>query len=105
MGLVVIHLILKAVDQLWPGLSGQAVIYSDHLGALKEVATLLPHKTSARCLHLDIMKNKMVYCTSMSFVLAYSHVKAHQDTNKEFRNLHCPAQLNVYCDSMAKHEI
>ena len=47
----------------------------------------------------------MVHCTSLSFALAYSHVKAHQDDNEQFKNLPRPAQLNVYCDSMAKHEI
>ena len=47
----------------------------------------------------------MVHCTSLSFALAYSHVKARQDDNEEFKNLPRPAQLNVYCDSMAKREI
>ena len=100
-----IHLILKAADQLWPGLGGRAVIYSDCLGALKKVANLPPHKIPARCRHSDILKNIMVHCTSLSFNLAYSHVKAHQDDNEEFKNLPRPAQLNVHCDSMAKHEI
>ena len=47
----------------------------------------------------------MVHCLSLSFALAYSHVKARQDDNEEFKNLPRPAQLNVYCDSMTKHEI
>ena len=105
MGLMAIHLILKAADQLWPRLSGRAVIYSDCLGALKKVANFPPHKIPARCRHSEILKNRMVHCTSLSFGLAYSHVKAHQDNNDEFKNLSRPAQLNVHCDSMAKHEI
>ena len=44
MGLMAIHLILKAADQLWPRLSGRAVVFSDCLGALKKVANLPPHK-------------------------------------------------------------
>ena len=47
----------------------------------------------------------MVHCTSLSFALAYSHVKAHQDDNEEFKNLTRPAQLNMYCDCMAKGKI
>ena len=104
MGLMAIHLILKAADQLWSGLKRQAVISSDYLGALKKV-NLPPQKLAARCQHSDILKNTMVHCTSLSFALSYSHVKAHQDDNKDFKNLSCPAQLNVHCDSMAKHHI
>ena len=45
----------------------------------------------------------MVHYTSLYFALAYSQVKAHQDDNG-FKNLPRPAQLNVHCDSMTKHE-
>ncbi len=105
MGLMAIHLILKAADQLWPRLSGRAVIFSDCLGALKKVADLPPHKIPVRCRHSDILKNIMVHCTSLSFALAYSHVKAHQDYNEEFKNLPRPAQINIHCDGMAKGKI
>ena len=105
MGLMAIHLILKAADKVWPGLNGRARIYSDCLGALRKVANLPPHKIPRRCLHANILKNVLVHCTSFSFTLAYSHVKAHQDDHEEFGNLPRPAQLNVYCDSMAKHKI
>ena len=86
MGLMAIHLILKAADQLWPGLCGRVVVFSDCLGALNKVANLPPHKIPARCRHSDILKNIMVHCTSLSFALAYSHMKAHQDDNEEFKN-------------------
>ena len=86
MGLMAIHLILKAADQLWPGLCRRAVIFSDCLGALSKVANLPPYKIPARCQHSDILKNTMVHCTRLSFALAYSHVKAHQDNNEEFKN-------------------
>ena len=36
MGLMAVHLILKVADQLWPRLRGQAVIFSDCLGAFKK---------------------------------------------------------------------
>ena len=75
MGLMVIHLILKAADQLWPGLGGRAMIYSDCLGALKKVANLPPHKIPARCRHSDILKNIMVHCTSLAFTLEYARLK------------------------------
>ena len=74
MGLMAIHLILKAADQLWPGLSGRVVVFSDCLGALNKVANLPPHKIPARCRHSDILKNIMVHCTSLSLALAYSRV-------------------------------
>ena len=51
------------------------------------------------------MENILVNCTSLSFTLAYSHVKAHQDDHKEFSNLPRLAQLNVHCDGMAKNVI
>ena len=105
MGLMTINLILKAANQLWPGLSGQPVKYSDCLGALEKVANLPPHKIPARCCHLDILKNKMVHCINLSFGLVYSHVKVHQDNTYYFKNLPCPVQLNVYCDSMARHKV
>ena len=38
MRLMAKHLILKAANQLWPSLSGRAVIFSDCLGALNKVA-------------------------------------------------------------------
>ena len=105
MGLMAIHLILLAVKKVWPSLRGRAVIYSDCLGALGSVANLPPHRIPTKCRHSDILKNILVNCTSLSFTLAYSHVKAHQDYHKEFSNLHRPAQLNVHCDGMAKNVI
>ena len=38
-------------------------------------------------------------------MLAYAHVKAHQDDLDYFNNLPRPAQLNVHCDGMAKSVI
>ena len=81
------------------------MIYLDFLGALGRVANLPPHRIPTKCWHSDILKNILVNCTSMSFTLVYSHVKAHQYDHKEFSNLPRPAQLNVHCDGMAKNVI
>ena len=97
MGLMEIHLIILAAKKVWPSLRGRAVIYSDCLGALERVANLPPHRIPTKCWHLDILKNILVDCTSLSFILAYSHVKAHQDNHKEFSTLPRPAQLNKEC--------
>ena len=94
MGLMAIHLILLAANKVWPSLRGRAVIYSDCLGALERVENLPPHRIPTKCRHSDIMKNILVNWTSLSFTLAYSHVKSHQDDREEFINLPRPAQLN-----------
>ena len=44
MGLMAIHLILLALNKVWPELRGRTVIYSDCLGALSRVANLPPHR-------------------------------------------------------------
>ena len=105
LGLMAIHLILLASNKVCPSLRGCAVIYSDCLGALGRVANLPPHRIPTKCRHSDILENVLVNCTSLSFTLAYSHVKAHHDDHKEFSNLPRPAQLNVHCDGMAKNVI
>ena len=105
MGLMAIHLILLAVNKVWPSLRGSVVIYSDFLGALGRLANLPPHRIPTKCRHSDILKNILVKCTSLSFTLAYSHVKAHQYYHEEFSTLPRPAQFNVHCDGMAKNVI
>ena len=87
MGLMAIHLILLAAIKVWPSIRRRAVIYSDCLGALGRVANLPPHRIPTKCRHSDILKNIMVNCTSLSFTLAYSHVRSHQDDHEEFITL------------------
>ena len=105
LGLMAIYLILLAANKVWVELGGHVVILSDCLGALAQVVTLPPHRIPTQCRHSDILKNILINCTSLSFTLKYAHVKAHQDTEEEYRNLARPAQLNVHCDGMAKREI
>ena len=52
-----------------------------------------------------MLKNILVNCTSLSFTVAYAHVKARQDDTEVFSALPRPAQLNVHCDGMAKNII
>ena len=82
MGLMAIHLILLAAKKVWLSLRGRAVIYSYCMGALGRVANLPPYCIPTKCRHSDILKNILVNCTSLSFTLAYSHVKAHQDDHE-----------------------
>ena len=103
MGLLAIHIILKAVNAIWPELDGRVIIYSDYLGALGRVADLPPHKIPSRCSHSDILKIILVNCTALSFTLQYAHAKPHQDDKKDFTSLTRAAQLNVHCDGMAKN--
>ena len=105
MGLMAIHLILLAANKFWLSLRGRAMIYSDCLGALGRVANLPPHRIPTKCRHSDILMNILVSCTSLSFTLAYSHVKSHQDDHEEFSTLPSTAQLNVHCDGIAKNVI
>ena len=70
MGLMAIHLILLTANKVWPRLRGRAVIYSDFLGALGRVANIPPHRIPTKCRHLDILKNILVNCKSLSFMLA-----------------------------------
>ena len=102
MGLMAIHLILLAANEVWPDLRGSATVYSDCLGALGRIANLPPHRIPSQCRHSDILKNVLVNCSSLTFGLKYKHVKAHQDDHKEYDVLGRPAQLNCLCDGMAK---
>ena len=89
--------------QSMASLRGRAVIYSDCLGALGRVANLPPHRIPTKCRHSDILKNILVNCTSLSFTLAYSHVKAHQDDTKN--SVIYPGRRNLMYTVMAWQRI
>ena len=59
----------------------------------------------SQCRHSDVLKNVLVNCKSLTFVLKYKHVKAHQDDHNEYDILKRPSQLNCLCDGMAKSVI
>jgi hypothetical protein len=105
LGLMVIHLILKAVNNLSPNLTGSVQILSDCLGALNKVKDLPPYRIPTQCSHSDILKNIMANCSKLLFSLTFSHVKAHQDDKQDYGGLSWDAQLNCQMDYLAKTAI
>jgi hypothetical protein len=105
MGLMAVHLILLAVNKVYPYLEGSVQIFSDCLGALDRVEHLPPHRIPSSCRHSDILKTIMLNCTNLTFSRRFSHVKAHQDDWLDWAKLSRPAQLNCACDIEAKARI
>ena len=105
LGLMAIHLILKAVNVVSPNLRGSVYILSDCLGALKKIEDLPPYRIPTQGSHPDILKNIMVSCSELSFTLTFSHVKAHQDDRAKYSDLPREAQLNCQMDYHAKTAI
>lgn len=105
LGLMQVHLILLAVHQTAPDLTGEVTIYSDCLGALGRVSSLPPGRIPTRCRHSDILKNILVNCCDFTFERVFKHVKAHQDDTMNYDQLERPAQLNCACNAEAKKEI
>jgi hypothetical protein len=101
-GLKAIHLILLAINEVNPGLTGSVHIYSDCMGALEKVKSLLPSRVPSSLAHLDSLKNILVNFSNVSFEQLYSHVLAHQDDKVDYSNLSRPSQLNVIIDYNAK---
>jgi hypothetical protein len=104
-GLMAIHLILLAVNEVNRDLTGQVTIYSDCLGALNMVQDLPSSRIPTRCQHSDVLKNILVNCSNLSFDRRYWHVSAHQDDHSDFSSLSRPAQLNCAMDNLAKRAI
>ena len=81
LGLMAIHLIFLAANKLDPHLTGSASVFSDCLGALNKIATLLVSRIPSYAQHSNILKNVMLHCRNLPFDLDYGHVKAHQDNH------------------------
>jgi hypothetical protein len=105
LGLLALHLILLAVNQLQPNLTGRAKIYSDCMSALERITDLPSGRIPSRIKHADILKILMVHCKNFSFGCSYLHVKAHQDDRQSYYALTRPAQLNCQVDFYAKRVI
>jgi hypothetical protein len=105
LGLMAIHLLLLNVNKIHPTLEGSVEIVLDCLGALNRVSYLPPYQIPSRCWHSNILKNILVHCRDLSFVVYYSHIKAHQDNQTSFQNLSRKAQLNCICNHAAKFRI
>ncbi len=104
-GLMAIHLILLAINEVNKDLSEHVVIYLDCLGALNKVKNLPPSRIPSRSLHADILKNILINCSDLLFDRYYSHVSAHQDDHQDFATLSRPAQLNCCIDNLAKQAL
>jgi hypothetical protein len=105
LGLMAIHLILLAINEVNPGLTGLVHIYCDCLGALRKVQNLPPSRVPSRLAHSDVLKHTLVNCNNLTFEHYYSHVLAHQDDNVDYGDLSRPAQLNVNMDYNAKQAL
>jgi hypothetical protein len=105
LGLMVIHLILRSVHKVRPGLTGSVHILSDCLGVLHKVVNLPPYQISTQCSHSDILKNIMINGNNLSFTRIFSHVKTHQDNGIKYGSLTHHAQLNCQIDYHAKKAI
>jgi hypothetical protein len=97
-----IHLVLLAINEVNPGLTGLVHIYSDCLGALQKVQNLPPLRVPSRLAHSDVLKNILVNCNNLTFERYYLHVLAHQDDKVDYGDLSRPTQLNVNMDYIAK---
>ncbi len=100
-----IHLVLLSVNKIHPTLGGSVEIILDCLGALNWVSHLPSYQIPLRCRHSDILKNILVHCRELSFVMYYSHIKAHQDDNTSFNQLSRKMQLNCICNHAVKYRI
>ncbi len=86
-GLMAIHLLLLATNEIHPGLRRSVTVYSDCMSGLDKVQHLPPYRISSRCQHSNILKNILVDCINISFARHYQHVKAHQDGGTEYHLL------------------
>ncbi len=73
-GLMGIHLILLAINEVNPGLQGSVHIFSDCLRALDKVRNSPPSRVPLGLVHSDVLKNILVNCDRLSFKHLYSHV-------------------------------
>jgi hypothetical protein len=102
LGLMAIHLILLSANKIAPTLMGLVHIYSDCLGALDKIQNLPPHCIPSKCQHLDVLKNVMLHCSSLSFIHLFSHVSAHQDDHTQWEHLTRAEKLNCAAEFRAK---
>ncbi len=105
LGLMALHLILLAVNEVNPGLKGEITLHSDCLGAISQIEDLPPGKIPSACKHADILKNILIACKRLTFDIVREHIEAHQDDGMEFHMLTCAAQLNCAVDAGAKRAL
>jgi hypothetical protein len=59
-GLMAIHLILLATNEVYQGLKGFVLIFSDCLGALDKVKNLPPSRVPSGLAHSNVPKNVLI---------------------------------------------
>jgi hypothetical protein len=105
LGLLAIHLILHALNKMYPRLTGKVRIASDCLGALGRIADLPRDRLPSGIKHSDILKILAIHCQDFTFDCTYEHVEAHQDDHDSYQSLSRPSQLNCCMDLEAKGEL
>jgi hypothetical protein len=70
-GLMAIHLIMLAINEINPNLAGLVHIFLDFLGALHKVKDLPPSRVPSNCAHSDVLKNILVNCSNLTFERYY----------------------------------
>ncbi len=83
-------------------MKGKFVIYSDCNNALQKVEGLPPLQIPLQCKHVDILKDILVNCMSLTFSVEFKQICAHQDNEIDFSLLSWLAQLNCAVDAGAK---
>ena len=84
LGLMVVHLILQALQEVVGTLTGNIKVYSDCKGALSKVWWLPASRIPARCRHSDILKVILQAQEKVVRVCMYKHVRVHQDDSVGF---------------------
>jgi hypothetical protein len=80
-------------------------VYLDCDGTLQKVEELPPLRISLHCKHVDILKNILVNCTSLSILVVFQHIQAHQDDKTDFSLLSRPTPLKCAVDTGAKQAL
>jgi hypothetical protein len=72
-----IHILLLAINEVNPLLTGSFHFYSDCLGVLDKVKNLPSTCIPAGWLHSDVLRNILINCKVLSFDRIYLHVDAY----------------------------
>ena len=94
LGLMAVHLLLVSVDRINKSLEGSVEVVLNCLGALSWVVHLPANRIPSRWKHLNILKNILVNCCDMAFLVHYSQIKAHPYDTIPFDKLTQKSQLN-----------
>ena len=103
LGMLAIHVILYAIEEYY-GVTGDSKVLCDNKGAIytfQKKSKRIP----AGAKNNDIQRVlRQVKARTKSIHLLH-HVKAHQDDYKKRRDLPLDAQLNCFCDDLAKEAV